>query len=193
MLKKFKKINHFFHPALNHVKMSFSPFVMLNQGQVLQVMQASENDIPNLLSLERAVYDGQTPWSRFSFETELRKTKDTLYLVVYHSSELVAFIGARFHPREAHITNIAVAPAYQNRHIAYRLLNLMIERARANENECVSLEVRIDNQVAKALYCSLGFEATFIRKNYYQTSHTDALNMVLWLKPHRIKRRKLIF
>ena len=44
-------------------------------------------------------------------------------------------------------------------------------------------------------YCvfSLGFEGTFIRKNYYHDTHTDAMNMVLWLKPHQIKRKKFTF
>lgn len=171
--------------------MNFSPFVMLNHGQILQVMKATDNDIPALIILEKEVYSGHTPWSSFSFKTELEKRKNSLYLVVYDASKLVAFIGARFHPREAHITNIAVAPAYQGQHIGRRLLNLMIDRARQNQSECVSLEVRIDNQVAKHLYRSLGFEATFIRKNYYQNIHTDAVNMVLWLRPHQIKGKKL--
>lgn len=191
MLKKFRRINDFFHPEANRVKMNFSPFVMLNHGQILQVMKATDNDIPALIVLEKEVYSGHTPWSSFSFKTELEKRKNSLYLVVYNASNLVAFIGARFHPREAHITNIAVAPAYQNQHIGRRLLELMIERARQNQSECVSLEVRIDNQVAKHLYRSLGFEATFIRKNYYQNIHTDAVNMVLWLRPHQIKGKKL--
>lgn len=191
MLKKFRRINDFFHPEANRVKMNFSPFVMLNHGQILQVMKATDNDIPALIVLEKEVYSGHTPWSSFSFKTELEKRKNSLYLVVYNASNLVAFIGARFHPREAHITNIAVAPAYQNQHIGRRLLELMIERARQNQSECVSLEVRIDNQVAKHLYRSLGFEATFIRKNYYQNIHTDAINMVLWLRPHQIKGKKL--
>lgn len=191
MLKKFKRINNFFHPEINKIKMDFVPFVMLNHGKALQVMRATNNDIPALLALEQKVYAGQMPWNSVSFETEFKKRKSSLYLVVYDASTLVAMIGARFHPREAHITNIAVAPAYQGQHIAHQLLDLMIERARANHSECVSLEVRIDNQVAKALYRSMGFEATFIRKNYYQTTHTDAVNMVLWLKPHQIKRKKL--
>ncbi len=191
MLKKFRRINDFFHPEANRVKMNFSPFVMLNHGQILQVMKATDNDIPALIVLEKEVYSGHTPWSSFSFKTELEKRKNSLYLVVYNASNLVAFIGARFHPREAHITNIAVAPAYQNQHIGRRLLELMIDRARQNQSECVSLEVRIDNQIAKHLYRSLGFEATFIRKNYYQNIHTDAVNMVLWLRPHQIKGKKL--
>lgn len=171
--------------------MHFNPFVMTVGDQRLQVMQACDDNIPDLLLLERQVYSGQTPWSSFSFKSELRKRKNSLYLVVYQASTLVAFIGARFHPREAHITNIAVAPQFQGKQIGHHLLNLMIELARQNGCECVSLEVRIDNDGAKRLYSSLGFKAMFIRKNYYQDTNTDAVNMVLWLKPHQLKRKKL--
>ena len=66
-------------------------------------------------------------------------------------------------------------------------------RARENDSDCVSLEVRVDNEIAQKLYRSLGFEGTFIRKNYYHDTHTDAMNMVLWLKPHQIKRKKFTF
>lgn len=190
MLKKFSNFNHFFHPAANRVEMGFTPFVMMADGKPLQVMQASENDIPAMLELEKEVYAGQTPWSGFSFATELRKKKNSLYLVVYCASDLVAFIGARFHPRETHITNLAVAPAFQNKHIGSRLLQLMIKRAIQNGSELMSLEVKVDNQPAKDLYRFLGFEATFIRKNYYQDTHTDAINMVLWLDNGRNERRK---
>lgn len=192
MLKKFKLISHFFHPHPQKLDLHFSPFVMTMGQTVLQVMQASDNDIPALMQLEKMVYSGRTPWSRFSFATELRKKRNSLYLVVYQASTLVAFIGARFYPCETHITNIAVNPSFQGRHIGKRLLQLMINRARRNDNDYVSLEVKVNNQVAKHLYRSLGFKGTFIRKDYYVDTHTDALNMVLWLKPHSVKRKKLI-
>lgn len=103
--------------------MSFTPFMTTIGDYRLQLMQASDNDIPALLELEKEVYSGQTPWNHFSFKTELEKRKNSLYLVVYQASDLVAFIGARFHPREAHITNIAVAPKYQGHQIGSSLLN----------------------------------------------------------------------
>ena len=173
--------------------MLFSPFVTTIGSERFQIMQACDNDIPALLELEKQVYSGQTPWDSFSFKTELRKKSNSLYLVVYSASTLVAFIGARFYPRETHITNVAVNPQYQGRHIGRRLLEMIIERARKNKRELVSLEVRIDNDRAKNLYQSLGFEAAFIRKNYYQDVHKDAVNMILWLTPHKIKRRKFTF
>ena len=53
--------------------MSFSPFITTIGGLTLQVMQAGDENIPDLLVLERQVYSGHTPWSKFSFETELKK------------------------------------------------------------------------------------------------------------------------
>ena len=87
MLKKFKLLNQFFHPEENKVDMSFSPFITTIGGLTLQVMQAGDENIPDLLVLERQVYSGHTPWSKFSFETELRKRQNSLYLVVYHASD----------------------------------------------------------------------------------------------------------
>lgn len=190
MLKKF---NQFFHPQVNRIDMNFSPFMVNINGNVLQVMQATDDNILDLLVLEEQVYSGHTPWNKFSFESELRKRQSSLYLVVYHASTLVAFIGARFNPEETHITNIAVSPLYQHQHIGKYLMELMIDLARENTSDCVTLEVRTDNEIAQRLYRTLGFKGNFIRKNYYQDTNTDALNMVLWLKPHKIKRKKFTF
>lgn len=182
MLKKFK---NFFHPIENKIDMSFSPFIISIDGKRMQVMQATDDNIPDLLILEKQVYSGSTPWSSFSFKTELAKRKNSLYLVVYYESILVAFIGARFHPRETHITNIAVTPEFQRKSIATYLMNFIIDKARNNGSEAVSLEVRVDNKGAQSLYRKLGFKPTFVRKNYYQ-DNTDAINMILWLAPHRV-------
>lgn len=172
--------------------MKFDPFVLSVGDMRLLLMKAKDDNIMDLLMLEKAVYSGQTPWSSFSFESELRKSNNSLYLVAYDADNLVAFIGVRFHPREAHITNIAVAPNYQAKGIGSSLINLMIDKARQNNCECISLEVRVDNDKAKRLYRQLGFETTFIRKNYYQDTNTDAANMVLWLMPHPMKRKKFV-
>lgn len=190
MLKKF---NRFFHLPTNRIDMSFTPFMANVNGNILQIMQATDDNIPDLLVLEEQVYSGRTPWSKFSFKTELEKRHNSLYLVVYQASTLVAFIGARFSPEETHITNIAVSPLFQGQHIGRYLMELMIDRARENDSDCVSLEVRVDNEIAQNLYNSLGFRGNFIRKNYYSATHTDAMNMVLWLKPHRINRKKSTF
>ncbi|EEQ24034.1 ribosomal-protein-alanine acetyltransferase [Lactobacillus jensenii 269-3] len=178
MLKKFR---HFFKEE-PEVNLNFTPYVTTLAGRTMQVMQASEVNIPDLLELEKKVYQGKQPWSSFSFASELRKKHNSLYLVIYDKAQLVGFIGGRFIPCEGHITNIAVDPTYQGQGIGHYLINLIVEIARKNGARQVSLEVRADNELAQKIYKGLGFEAQFIRAGYYQDDHMDAINMVLHLK-----------
>lgn len=189
MLKKFKQLNNFFHPLKTDLGFEFTPFVATINDQIFQVMEATEEDIPTLMAFETEVYHGVATWSIGKFRSELRKD-NSLYLLVYHESQLVALIGARFYLKETHITNLSVVPDFQNQGIGTWLMELMIDLARQKSSELVSLEVRIDNEKAKQLYKKLGFEALFIRKNYYRDLQLDAINMVLWLKPHRLKKRE---
>ena len=53
--------------------MSFSPFALRLDNQTYQIMKASDENIADLLGLEQEVYFGRTPWSRFSFKSELKK------------------------------------------------------------------------------------------------------------------------
>lgn len=65
MLKKF---NQFFHPQINRIDMSFTPFMANVNGNILQIMQATDDNIPDLLVLEEQVYSGRTPWNKFSLK-----------------------------------------------------------------------------------------------------------------------------
>ena len=173
MLKKF---NYFFHQP--EIDLSFPSYALRMNDQTFQVMKASDENISDLLVLEEQFYSGKTPWNKFSFESELKKHANSIYLVVYKESTLVAFVGMRIQAQEGHITNIAVKPTYQHQGIGTYLLKLMIELAKRNHAVQMTLEVRVDNSIAKKLYQSLGFKANFIRKNYYASEQMDALNMI---------------
>lgn len=58
MLKKF---NQFLHLPINRIDMDFTPFIANVNGKILQVMQATDDNIPDLLVLEEQVYSGHTP------------------------------------------------------------------------------------------------------------------------------------
>ncbi|PWF99398.1 ribosomal protein S18-alanine N-acetyltransferase [Levilactobacillus bambusae] len=145
--------------------------------------KAMFTDIPEMLGIERAVYAGQTPWNERAFASELRRENDRLYLVLRRHDRLLAFIGCSFdlHATDAHITNIAVVPDYQNRGLGHFLMGVMIKKARQLNYKTVSLEVRVSNQRAQDLYESLGFEKVGIKKGYYFGDHEDAVDMVLTL------------
>lgn len=182
MWKKFKRLIQFFQYRREPDKLFFKPFAFSLGNRTLQVMRAKVSDIQNLLLLENKVYSGNSPWSEEVFQSELYK-KRSLYLVVYEASVLIALIGMRVGKREAHITNVAVLPDWQGCGLGTELMQLMIDFAEKQGCQWLSLEVRIDNDVAKGLYESLGFVPAFVRPNYYQDVHKDGLNMVLKLKP----------
>ena len=173
MLKKF---NYFFHQP--EIDLSFPSYALRLHDQTFQIMKASDENISDLLILEEQVYSGKTPWNKFSFESELKQHANSIYLVVYEGSILVAFVGMRMQAQEGHITNIAVKPTYQRQGIGTYLLKVMIELAKKNRAVQMTLEVRVDNNGAKSLYQSLGFKPNFVRKNYYVSEHMDALNMI---------------
>lgn len=75
---------------------------------------------------------------------------------------------------EAHITILAIAPAHRRQGLGRVLLLALLEEARVQGMTRATLEVRATNEVAIALYESLGFQEAGRRKQYYQNPGEDA-------------------
>jgi [ribosomal protein S18]-alanine N-acetyltransferase len=81
---------------------------------------------------------------------------------------------------EAHITTLAIDPTVQRQGLGLVLLHALLESARRRGLEWATLEVRVTNQRAIALYQRFGFESVGERKKYYQDTGENAL--ILWRK-----------
>jgi ribosomal-protein-alanine N-acetyltransferase len=77
---------------------------------------------------------------------------------------------------EAHITTLAVRDAYRRQGIGERLLIEIIEAAQLNVN-VVTLEARVSNKQAQALYQKYGFQKVGVRRAYYTDNGEDAVLM----------------
>ena len=75
---------------------------------------------------------------------------------------------------EAHITAIAVREAYRGRGMGELMLAGAIEIAMQEKSRVVTLEVRVSNSSAIALYQKYGFKKVGLRKNYYSDNREDA-------------------
>jgi ribosomal-protein-alanine N-acetyltransferase len=75
---------------------------------------------------------------------------------------------------EAHITAIAVREAYRGLGIGELLLAGAIETAMHEKSRVVTLEVRVSNNSAIALYKKYGFKKVGLRKAYYSDNREDA-------------------
>jgi ribosomal-protein-alanine N-acetyltransferase len=78
---------------------------------------------------------------------------------------------------EAHIVAIAVREAYRRRGLGELLLAEAIDLALANQQDCVTLEVRRSNLAAQSLYEKYRFLKVGVRRRYYSDNNEDAIIM----------------
>ena len=96
---------------------------------------------------------------------------------VPHQDLVIGFVGVWLIADEAHIVTIAVRESHRRRGIGELMLIAAIELTLMNERELVSLECRVSNDAAIALYDKYGFQRLGIRPHYYSDNREDAIIM----------------
>lgn len=90
---------------------------------------------------------------------------------------VVGYAGMWVMVDEAHITTIAVDPAYRGQGVGELLLVELLGRASLLGAMTATLECRVSNTVAQSLYRKYTFRTVGIRKRYYSDDGEDALIM----------------
>jgi ribosomal-protein-alanine N-acetyltransferase len=132
-------------------------------------------DVPAVHEIERLSF--RTPWPAYAFEQELRGNRLARYIVARAGDRVVAFAGVWLMVDDAHITTFAVHPDWRRQAVGRRLLLNLTEVSVAIGARRMTLEVRVSNVVAQALYRSFGFEIVGRRPRYYTDDGEDALIM----------------
>ena len=130
----------------------------------------------SVLRIENEVYP--RPWSLGLFMSELAVRNGRIYLVARVGATVVGYAGLLFSIDDGHVTTIAVDPAWHRRKIATRLMLVLVGEAIRRGATGLTLEVRVGNNGAQALYRQFGFHPAGIRRNYYVETNEDAL--VMW-------------
>ena len=90
---------------------------------------------------------------------------------------LVGFVGLWYMAGEAHIVSIAVRESYRRKGLGELLLIGSVEMAIRRDCQVVTLEARVSNEPAIALYRKYGFNEVGLRRRYYSDNGEDALIM----------------
>ena len=138
-------------------------------------MQAA--DVLAVYRLEEEIFPD--PWSADSFLRVLESEND-IYLVAVEENEILGYCGLWGVIDEGQITNVAVAEKHRRRGIAKKLLCELMKEAVERRFTEFTLEVRVSNAPAIALYHQLGFREEGIRKDFYEKPREDAL--IMWLR-----------
>lgn len=134
-------------------------------------------DIATLVSVEQELFPSDPPWSAEQFRDELDGVPETRWYVVAETleGELAGYAGLMAGIDTADIQTIAVLPAYRRQGLGRSLLDALIAEARRRRVADILLEVRADNEAARALYHARGFEQIARRRGYYGNGRHDGL------------------
>ena len=145
-----------------------------NRDITIEVM--AESDLDSVEAIERDAFP--VPWPRESFRYELHNPR-ARNLVARVGTAVVGYVFVWLVAGELKINNVAVRRDFRGRGVGARLLEAVIEPARAQGFVEATLEVRPSNTEARALYERLGFREVGRRKQYYPDSGEDAILMTL--------------
>jgi ribosomal-protein-alanine N-acetyltransferase len=135
-------------------------------------------DLRGVLRIEEAVFP--QPWSHRLFVEELAQRKSRAYRAAWVGRSVVGFAGQMFIDDESHVNNIAVDPAWQGRGLGAVLFADLVRTALERGARHLTLEVRVGNEPALALYSRFGLAPVGVRRNYYPVTGDDAL--VMWAR-----------
>jgi len=93
------------------------------------------------------------------------------------AERVLGTIGVWFMMGEGHIVTVAVDPEYRRLGIGELLLIAGLEAALEAQQETVTLEYRISNVAARAMYEKYGFTQVGVRARYYTDNQEDAVLM----------------
>jgi ribosomal-protein-alanine N-acetyltransferase len=143
-------------------------------------------DVESIGELEQVCFPA--PWSTSAYRHELQHNRLSSYWVIRPAGRdalatlppILAYGGYWLMAHEAHIATIATHPQWRRRKLGEWLLLEMIAQARSCGAHSATLEVRVNNLAAQALYEKLGFVEVGVRKRYYRDNGEDARLMTLF-------------
>ena len=156
---------------------SRAPLPVADAGNLeVHLVPMRRRHLRSVLRIESQVYP--RPWSLGLFLSELSLRTSRYYLVARVDAMVVAYAGLMYSGDDAHVTTIAVDPSWHRAKIGTRLMVELAKAALARNARNLTLEVRVGNTAAQALYERFGFVSAGIRKNYYVETNEDPL--VMW-------------
>ncbi len=144
------------------------------------IVPMNRTHLPALAEIERQCFS--TPWTEAMLEQELYNDTASFLVVEDEREQVCGYAGLHVVLDEGYIDNVAILPQYRRQGLAKRLVEVYCRFGEAHL-AFLTLEVRVSNEAAKALYAGLGFVDVGVRKQYYTHPKEDALLMTRSFAP----------
>jgi ribosomal-protein-alanine N-acetyltransferase len=140
----------------------------------VSIRRLAYSDLPAVISIERRSFP--SPWSLAMFVLELSKPSG-ICLAASDGDELLGYLVCSRYDQVWHLMNVAVVPERRRSGVARGLIRQLVEEGGGRLP--FTLEVRVSNRPAIAMYEQLGFHSAGVRPRYYRDNGEDAL--IMWL------------
>lgn len=144
----------------------------------MSVIRLEPRLLAGVAALEKEVFT--VPWSERSLE--LLCSESGFGFAIMAGDAVIAYGGMMTVLDEGQITNIATHPDCRRQGLAGSVLRALLDEARARGITSVTLEARVSNAAAIALYEKFGFAVVGKRPRFYTQPTEDALTMLLEIK-----------
>lgn len=142
------------------------------------IRKAEISDIHELVQIENTVFPDD-PWKESNFLYEIESNPYAEIYLYIENDTVIGFLDLWITFEQAQIANIGILPDFRRKHIGSNLLAFAVNKAISECCETMTLEVRISNTSAIALYEKFGFTNACVRKHYYENGE----NALLMVKP----------
>lgn len=146
---------------------------------MITLSRMNENSVKSVAAAEKECFS--SPWSEEGIRAEL-SDKTAFFLIAENDGEFAGYCGMHCICGECYIANVAVLPKFRRMGVGRALVSGLISHAAEINGEFISLEVRLSNLSAIALYENLGFKRCGERRDFYSNPRENALIMTKNLK-----------
>lgn len=138
----------------------------------MTVVRMTAAHIEAIAALEEVCFSA--PWSAAALTEELDNPLAVFRVAVDASGQVLGYMGFHHIGDEGYVTNVAVFPAARRQGVAAALLAETARYATEHALYRVTLEVRVSNTVAIALYEGAGYVRDGVRPRFYRDPTEDA-------------------
>jgi [ribosomal protein S18]-alanine N-acetyltransferase len=143
----------------------------------MTVVPMTRAHVDLLMPYEREMF-GTEAWTASGYRAEIADTRNRHYVAVEaDDGALLGWAGVLLGGDSAELLTVGVVPSARRLGLARRMLAELYDAARRRGAHEMFLEVRVDNESARALYDAEGFVEIGVRRGYYDRGRVDAVVM----------------
>jgi len=146
----------------------------LRKGMLIR--NATKDDLEKILEIERASFKRADAFSLALFKKYLKELGESFFVVSDKPNSIVGYAILGEEEGKDYLLSIAIHPKKRNQGFATSLLKFLEFKCYEKGLTKLTLEVRVNNKKAIAMYKNLGFVEVGKKKDFYEDG-ADALVM----------------